>query len=265
MTADLAFGITAASRPDHSRLGAEVERLGFGELWTNDTRRGDGVAALAELLPGTASLRFALGVVALSEYSAAAIPRRLSRAGLALDRLTLGVGSGASASLELVRRGVAELRSLLPEVPIAISGVGPRMLRLGGEVADAVVTAWALPERLAWVRQQIAEGAAAADRPAPRLVVYVRTAFGPDAERRLLGEMERYAAYGRYYARAFEAQPNALVGVAVESGDPAEVAAALAPYRSVADTVVVRAIPAVDTVDGWLEVARLAAGQSSSS
>lgn len=259
MTAELAFGITAASRPDHARLGATLERLGYAELWVNDTRRGDGVAALAEILPGTATLRVGLGVVALSEYPPAVIPERLASGGVPLDRLTVGVGSGASASLDLVRDGVTELRSLLPGTPIAIAAVGPRMLRLAGEVADAAVAAWANPARLAWARERMAQGADAAGRPIPRLVAYVRTAIGHGATHRLLAAMAQYRAYGPQYARAFEAQADGPVGVAVESGDPAELNAALAPYRSVVNTLVVRALPVEDSVDAWLEIADAAA------
>jgi alkanesulfonate monooxygenase SsuD/methylene tetrahydromethanopterin reductase-like flavin-dependent oxidoreductase (luciferase family) len=257
---DLAFGITAASRPDHARLAAEIERLGYAELWVNDTRRGDGVAALAELRPGMTSLRFGLGVAALSEYTASAIADRVLVAGLPLDRFTIGVGSGSSSSLDLVRSGVAELRELLPGTPIAVAAVGPRMARLAGEIADAVVANWALPNRIAFVRDRVNEGAAIASRLPPRLVVYVRTAIGPGATERLRASMEQYRAYGSgHYARAFDAQPDALVGVAVESVDPAELGAALAPYRSVTDTLVVRGLPAEDRIDAWLELAAAAA------
>lgn len=258
MTADLAFGITAAARREHRRLAAELERLGYTELWVNDTRRGDGITSLADVAPATTALRLALGVVALSEHPPATIRDRLLRAALPLERLTLGVGAGASASVELVRSGVAELRALVPDVPIAVAAVGPRMLRLAGEVADAVVATWALPDRLAWIAERISEGADAAGRPRPRLVLYLRTAIGRGAEARLRGEMDRYAAYGRHYARAFEAQPGGLVGVAVESGDRGELHAALEPYRDLVDTLVIRAIPADDGVDAWLEVASAA-------
>ena len=47
MSADLALGITAGSRPDHARLGVELERLGYRELWVNDTRHGDAAIARA--------------------------------------------------------------------------------------------------------------------------------------------------------------------------------------------------------------------------
>lgn len=260
MMAALAFGITAASRPDHLRLGAAVEALGFTELWVNDTRRGDGLAALAEIAPGTITLAFGVGVVALSDHTSDAIARRVDDAGFALpmDRLTLGVGSGGSASLSLVRSGVAELRRLLPHTPIAVAAVGPRMAHLAGELADAVVANWALPDRLAFVRERVAEGAAAAGRPAPRLVGYVRTAVGPGADERIRLEMERYRGYaGGHYARAFAAQPDTLVGVA--ASDAAGVRAGLAPYHEVVDTLVVRGLPTDDSVDAWLELATMAA------
>ncbi|MGH2417533.1 MAG: LLM class flavin-dependent oxidoreductase [Candidatus Limnocylindria bacterium] len=243
----------------HPRLGSELERLGFGELWVNDTRRGDGLATLAEIRAGTQALRFGVGVIALSDQSPAQIAERISAANLPAGRLTLGVGSGSSSSLQLVRDGVAELRRLVPGMPIAVAAVGPRMAQLAGEVADAVVANWALPDRLAWIRERVAEGAEAADRRAPRLVAYVRTAVGANATDRLQAEMDRYRGFGGgHYARAFDAQPGGLIGVAVDSGDPVEVAAALAPYRSVVDALVTRGLPVHDDVEGWLEIAAAA-------
>lgn len=265
MPAVLAFGITAAERPDAPRLGPALVRLGYEELWANDTRRGDGLSVLAASSSAAPALRLGIGVIALSEQPPARIAERLAASGIDTTRLTLGVGSGASASLALVRDAVEELRRLLPDQAIGVAAVGPRMARLAGEVADTVVANWALPDRLAFVRERMAEGSAAAGRPLPRLVAYVRTAVGPGADRRLRDEMARYAASGAHYARAFSAQPeDRSVGVAVESGDAAEVATALAPYREVADTVVVRGLPPDDEVDAWLEVARAASPVSAS-
>ncbi|MEP7082000.1 MAG: LLM class flavin-dependent oxidoreductase [Chloroflexota bacterium] len=254
-----AFGITAAIRPDAARLGAEVESLGYDELWVNDTPRGDGLATLSAVGSGTSSLAFGVGVVALSEQTPAVIAERVHAASLPTDRLTVGVGSGSSRSLDLVRGGISELRRLLPGHPLAVAAVGPRMAHLAGEVADAVVANWTLPARLAELRELIAEGAGGAGRTTPRLVAYVRTAVGPGAEQRLRAEMDRYASRGAHYARAFAEQGGGPIGVAVESTDPAELVGALAPYRSVVDTVVVRGLPATDTVDAWLEIAGVAA------
>jgi alkanesulfonate monooxygenase SsuD/methylene tetrahydromethanopterin reductase-like flavin-dependent oxidoreductase (luciferase family) len=256
-----AFGVTAADVGDPARLGAGLEALGYDELWVNDTPSGDGLAALASVADATIALRLGVGVVALSEHDPADIARRVSRAGIAPERLTLGVGSGASRSLDLVRDGVLELRELLPGHAIAVAAVGPKMARLAGEISDAVVANWALPERLAELRELVAGGATSAERRPPRLVAYVRTAVGPGAGDRLRTEMARYGRAGRHYAAAFAAHEGRLVGVAVESGDPAEVDAALAPYRSACDTVVVRALPSKNVADGWLEVARAARGR----
>lgn len=263
MPSDIAFGTTASTRADHERLGSELERLGYHELWVNDNRRGDGVTTLAQAAPATSSLRFGLGVIALSEYAPAAIEERVSRSALPLDRLTVGLGAGASTSLKLVRDGVAELRGLLPGVPVAVAAVGPRMLHLAGEVADAVVATWALPDRVAEIRERVGQGADAAGRLPPRIVLYLRTAIGEGAGSRLRAEMDRYAA-SAHYARAFEAQSGRLVGLAVESADRDELAAAIAPYRALVDTLVIRALPVTDDVDAWLEVASALSGDDHS-
>lgn len=261
MSVSIAFGLTAGRGSDSERIGAVLEHLGYDEAWVNDTRRGDGIATVAALAAGSARLRLGVGVVALSEHEPAAIAARVAAAGLPADRFTLGVGSGSSASLDLVRYGVRDLRGLVPGVAIAVAAVGPRMARLAGEVGDAVVANWALPDRLAWLRERIAEGAAAAGRRPPRLAAYVRTAVGAGAAERLRKEMERYRSYGGgHYARSFDAQPAGLVGVAAaDSGDARR---QLRAYLGAADTIVVRALPVRDEVDAWLAVAEALAGFS---
>lgn len=261
MTADLAFGITAAQRDGSQGLAAKVESLGYAELWVNDTKAGDGLATIAALAPPTRDLRFGVGVIALSEFEPADIADRVSAVAVPQDRLTVGVGSGSSASLELVRRGISGLRAIL-DLPIAVAAVGPRMAELGGELADAVVANWALPDRLGWLRGRIAEGAGRASRTPPRLVAYVRVAVGPGADERLADEMARYRGHGDGpYARAFAVQASGPIGIALPQADPGELHARLAPYRAVADTVVVRGLPATDDADAWLEIARAAADQ----
>ena len=254
-----AFGVTAGDALERAVLGREVETLGYDELWVNDTRRGDGLETLGAIAASTAWLALGVGVVALSEHDASAVARRVLDAEIPAGRLTVGVGSGASRSLDLVRLGVAELRLLLPDHAIAVAAVGPRMARLAGEIADAVVANWALPDRLAELRALVAEGAGSVGRPPPRVVAYVRTALGPGATGRLREEMDRYGRLAPHYARAFAEQPGTTVGIALESADAAEMAAALQPYRTAVDTLVVRGLPRADAVDAWLEIARAAA------
>lgn len=245
-------------RADAARLGSSIESGGYDELWVNDTPNGDGLATLAHIAAATKTIALGVGVIALSGHTPAVIAGRVARAAISPRRLTLGVGSGSSRSVDLVRSGVAELRALLPDQQVAIAAVGPRMARLAGEIADTVVANWALPERLAELRELVAAGAAAAGRPSPRLVAYVRTAVGPGSTDRLRAEMDRYTRVGAHYARAFAEQGDRLIGVAVEPADPTAVSEALAPYLSVVDTVVVRGLPAEDTVEAWLEVATAA-------
>jgi 5,10-methylenetetrahydromethanopterin reductase len=146
-------------------------------------------------------------------------------------RLILGlgtgeVGRGALDELrETVRRVRAALRggglegeeegdsvtlSLPPgrEVPIWVSALGPKAMRLGGEIADGVILNWCPPERVSFARARIAEGADAAERdPASVTVaVYVRSWAGRD-EAEAMPELRamtgRYASY-RAYRRQFE-------------------------------------------------------------
>lgn len=255
----LAFGITAGKRPGLDRLGAEVERLGYAQLWSNDMRGGDGLATLAACLRTTQRLVAGVGVIALSERSAPRIAEAVRRAAIPADRLIVGVGSGSSHSLALVRDGVAQLRRMLPGTPIAVAAVGPRMTRLAGEVADTVVLSWSLPERLARARELVAEGAASVERRTPQVVAYVRTAVGPGAQDRLRADMDRYRRVAPHYAAAFDAQSGEVIGIAVERPSREAMADALAPYRLVVDVCVVRALPTGDALADWLQVARAAA------
>lgn len=260
MTGELGFGIAAGRRSGTERLGPTVERLGYAELWANDTARGSGLDTLGAAGGGTTALRFGVGVIGLSEHDPASIVRGLAAAvdrGLDPRRLVLGVGSGASRSLDLVRSGVAELRRLLPDQHIALAAVGPRMCALAGEVADTVLLNWALPERLVRQRGWVTDGAVRAGRRVPRVTAYVRVAVGAGAAERLAGEMTRYAGHSPAYRDALRGQ-GAPVGIAVQ--DAGHLRSALLPYRSILDVCVVRALPDGDEVDDWLAVAEAAAG-----
>ena len=259
MSGKLAFGIAAAARGGTERLGPAVEALGYDQLWANDTRRGSGLEALTTAAPGTARMGLGVGVIALSERGPQRIAAEVSAAvaaGLPRDRLILGIGSGASRSLALVRDGVAALRELLPGVRIAVAAVGPRMCSQAGAVADMVLLNWSVPAHLAVQRAWIADGAAAAGRGAPEVTAYVRVAVGPGSEGRLQSAMEGYARHSPAYTKIFGAQTG-LVGVA--AADSAELRAALLPYRAILDICVVRALPDGDAIDDWLRVAEAAA------
>src|SRR4029453_11309040 len=67
-------------------------------------------------------------------------------------------------------------------VPIWVAALNPRAMRLGGEVSVGVLPDWCPPERVAFARERIREGAEAAGRdPASvTLAVYVRACVGQE-------------------------------------------------------------------------------------
>lgn len=263
------FGITAGyGRPIIEPLAAEVARLGYETLWANDSARpeADGLADLAVVHAAAPDLDLGVGVIPLDKRPPEQIAADVRRLDLPLDRLRLGVGSGAERArpLELVRRGVADLRSLLPTATIFVAALGPRMCDLAGEIADGVLLNWALPDRLRSAGSLVAAGAESAGR-APRDVAiwtYVRAAVGPTARERLGREAARYAAspaYGRQFTEM--GAPFEDVGVTVDTivAPGAPLSAQLEWYRRAVDGVVVRALPAEPALDDLLAIARAAA------
>jgi len=258
----LGFGVTAGLPRDVLEpLAREAVRLGYGSFWINDSARpgADGLADLGFVATVAPSLGLGVGVMPLDRREPAATAEVVRQLGLPLERLWLGVGSGGSdRPMPLVRDGVGELRRLLPGARIMIAALGPRMCRLAGEVGDGVLLNWAVPERIRWARERIAEGAAAAGRSGSDVAAwaYVRAAVGPDARERVRAEAERYArtpAYGTAM-RAMDARFD-RIGVA-----GTDLPGQLEPYRAALDGVVVRALPAAVALDEFLAIARAAAG-----
>ena len=248
----LAFGITGGARPWLGELASALADLGYDAAWANDTPGHSGIAAVQGLAEAH-GLELGIGVVSVADHPPAAIVASVRASGVARSRLILGVGSGGSRSLGLVRDGVAALRPELPGVRLAVAALGPRMCELAGEIADVVLLNWATPGRIAWARERVAAGAARAERAMPIVAGYVRVAVGRGAASRLAAERNRYARIPSY-ARMFEAEGGAP-GIAAESG---RVVAALAPYREALDICVVRGLPAADTLGSWLAVAEAA-------
>jgi len=143
-------------------------------------------------------------------------------------RLVLGIGTGPAVpgALDRLRNLILTIRrllagegvgsdggrlrlSLVPEdpVPIWMSALGPRAMRVAGEVADGVLLNWCTPERVRDARAAIQEGASSAGRdPADVTVaVYVRASLGASDEaclrsvRTAAGEYASYPAYGRQF------------------------------------------------------------------
>lgn len=73
------------------------------------------------------------------------------------------------------------LRHPVPNTRIAVGAFGPTITRLAAELADEVVLNLAAPQRVAEVRKQLNDHAAAVNRQAPHLTVWVPAALRPGA------------------------------------------------------------------------------------
>ena len=130
---------------------------------------------------------------------------------------------------------------------LGVSALGEQMCRLGGEVADLVFLDWMTPERIAWARCHIYEGAKrrAADLGrGPQVVGCVRVAFGPSAAACLGAEAAAYRSRPRY-AESFAAMGSAAVGIAAI--DPPQAQILAERYKLLLDETVIRPVATLPT------------------
>ena len=203
------------------------EQSGYAALFLPEIAGRDALATLAMLGGETRDLLLGTGVAPMTSRTtmltamAAATVQERSRGRLLLG---LGTGDAGRGALERLRAEVVALRALLggeaveldgerarlsldpgSPVPIWISALGPKAMRLAGELADGVILNWCPPERVAFARERIAEGAELAGRdPADvALSVYVRAWVGEDSSAAMpalkaaTGEYMSYPAYAR--------------------------------------------------------------------
>lgn len=68
--------------------------------------------------------------------------------------------------------------------PIYLGSLGPKMLKLAGELADGAALNWCTPEQRAWSKEKIAEGATTSGRDPSEIktVEYIRVCIDDDVE-----------------------------------------------------------------------------------
>ncbi|HEY7660960.1 MAG TPA: LLM class flavin-dependent oxidoreductase, partial [Actinomycetota bacterium] len=258
-----------------------AENVGYAAVFLPEIAGRDALATAGMLAGATRELLLGSGVVPmrsrslpLTAMSAATVQERSG------GRLVLGIGTGGAGrgALAELRATVGGLRALLdgeevrsdgrrsrlslvPErrVPIWISALGPRAMRLAGEVADGVILNWCPPERVTFARERIGEGAEVAGRDpeSVSVAVYVRAWVGADEPAGLRALNAAAAEYASFpaYARQFEqsglAEEAAAAASAHRSGRPEDV-----PER------LVRSMAAVgETARETIEAVRAAGAQ----
>jgi 5,10-methylenetetrahydromethanopterin reductase len=204
-TASSPLGLLIASQIPPEQipgLAQMAEREGFGELWIpEDYFFYGGIGAAGAALNATNDIRIGIGVAsALARHPAAMAMEVATLDRLHPGRLWPGIGLGVPhwveqmgllprSPLAALRETVVNLRKLLAgeEVtfegkihsfdkvqlthpptavpPIYMGVLGPKMLNLSGEVADAtVVSVLAGTKYLGWLHERVEEGQARAGR-----------------------------------------------------------------------------------------------------
>ena len=204
-------------RPDGEavRIAEAAARAGLTGLWIGEMASFDAFALATAIGIRTPGLRLRLGPLPISVRTPAAIALGASSVA-ALTGCEIDVALGASSPVivtgwhdrewvhsvgrmretieclrpilrgersnydgDYVRSHGFRLRHPLPHSRISVGSFGPAMTRLAAEVADEVVLNLASPERVALVRNQVDDHAAAAHRQPPHLTVWVPAAMQP--------------------------------------------------------------------------------------
>jgi alkanesulfonate monooxygenase SsuD/methylene tetrahydromethanopterin reductase-like flavin-dependent oxidoreductase (luciferase family) len=244
------LGVAAGLDPEVARgLAGRCAAVGYRSLWSNDHPMASGLETAAEFGSGAPELEVGVAVLALDRHHPSDIASRVQELGLDPARLWVGIGAGFSdRPLAVVREGLRALRAALPSgARVAVAAMGPKMCALAGAEADGAFLNWMTPEKAAWARERVHEGAAGAGRPSPPVIFgYVRVAVGSDARERLLKEESFYRQLHQGYIRHFESLDQQPGTVGVAATDPGQVASQLARYQAAIDHIVVRALAHAD-------------------
>jgi alkanesulfonate monooxygenase SsuD/methylene tetrahydromethanopterin reductase-like flavin-dependent oxidoreductase (luciferase family) len=244
------FGIAAAVPQELiAPLAKAAEESGYSTFWVNDTPGADGIQALRRAGEETSSIRLGVGVIPLDRRTPDEIAARIVELELPVDRLMIGLGSGGahSGSLDLVERGIVEVRDLTG-CSVAVGALGMKMIELAARLADGVILNWLTPD---WASRSaaLAKGSQVGHRP--EVIGYVRTAL-TESRPKLKAEGERYASfpsYARHFARmGVDAIDTCVMGSAEEIG------AGLRSFDAELDETVVRAIVAKDSLESYMAV-----------
>ena len=252
------FGIDASVPPDVALdVAALVERAGYASFWVNGSPHDGALDIIQGALERT-GLDVGVGVFPLTKISADELVEEVRARGLAQQRLWLGVGSArAPGALDEVRQAAHTLRQEL-EVTVATGAVGPRMMTLAGEVADAVVLTWSFAAEVVRSRAILDQSARDAGRESPTVVSFVRCALVPQAAEAVA---ERASAYDAipHYRKVFARSGLTAADTVVTGADRAQLLDGIHAEEAVLDVSVIRAIPAENTVESLSELVRACA------
>jgi len=247
------FGIDAAVPLEVAvEVAGLVERAGYGSFWVNGSPHDAALDIIEGALDRT-GLDVGVGVFPLPKISADELVSQVQGRGLPQERLWLGVGSDRRpGALDDVRGAVRTFRDELGVI-ITTGAVGPRMLALAGEVADAVILTWSFVAEVEKARPIIEEAADKASRVPPMLVSFVRCGLLPQASEAIDKRARAYDAIPHYH-EVFERNGVTAGDTVVTGTSREELLAGIEREEAVLDLSVIRAIPAENTVESIAEL-----------
>lgn len=254
-------------------FAALADRLAYHSLWVPEGRGRELGATLGAMAQATSRIGLATGILPFYSRPPALVAMAAATlTDLSGGRFVLGIGAGHPAIIEqgygiayrtplrAAREFIAIVRAALSgeevafrgevfrveafrlesrprhPVPIYLAALGPRMLRLAGEIADGVILNWATPEQVRRAAALVHEGArrAGRDSSAVRVVCFVRVAVTPDegAAWAVLRRLAATYAAMPAYARMFDAVGGGATVAAIRaawSAGGVEAAAAAMP------------------------------------
>lgn len=247
------FGIDASVPLEVAlEIASLVERAGYGSFWVNGSPH-DGALNIIEGALERTELDVGVGVFPLPKISADELVAEVHNRRLAEDRLWLGVGSARRpGALDEVRRAAHTIREELG-VTVGTGAVGPKMMALAAEVADAVILTWSFAAEVERARGILNESARMAGREAPTVVSFIRCGLLPQAADAVA---ERAGVYGSipHYQEVFARNALTAADTVVTGTDRSELLEGIQREEAVLDIPVIRAIPADNTVESLSEL-----------
>ena len=259
---------------------ARFEDAGFHSYWMPQVGTFDALTMIALAGQRTSAIELGTAVVPTYPRHPNALAQQAATVNaLAGGRLVLGIGPSHAPGIEAlglqyerparhIREYVTVLKSLATEgrvdfegsmyriktgfacpdtapFPVVVSALAPLMLKAAGEVADGTVTWMVGKNTIAnHTAPRIRQAAAAADRPAPRIVVGLPVCVHDDREQATARAVQIFMGYGNLpnYRRQLEAEGLDKAGEIAVVGNEDQVTETLAAYFDAGATEVIASV-----------------------
>jgi alkanesulfonate monooxygenase SsuD/methylene tetrahydromethanopterin reductase-like flavin-dependent oxidoreductase (luciferase family) len=244
------FGITGKVPTDVVReLAPMVEQAGFNSMWFNHITNGNAYDSIRAAASVTSSIVLGSGVTSIdSMMSAREIADQVRGLNLPTDRLIIGIGANKPPSpLSTVREGIELLHQDLPDVPVYVGALGPKMRELGVEQAEGVLLNWLTPDAASLAMDDRRRHAPDTNA---NVALYIRCALGEENRQAIEAEAARYEGFPSYAAN-FERLGFRAMDAAVFVTDSEELKTRLAAFQGVIDQPILRAITSEDTLEAY--------------